>query len=160
MAVPNQKFREIVLQVLYSLDLTNSQEIVELLAKELKVSKATVRKAVLLAETIRSKLDEIDTLIKKAVKAYDFHRIHAVERNILRMSLYDLLYDKKTPPKVVITEAIRLSKKFATPASQSFTHAVLDHIFQKGGEEKVQESIQEMIQYEEAVDATKKHPLK
>lgn len=131
MALPPQKFREIVFQLLYSSDLGFSQEkdIVELIMGELSVTKKNVMTAQSRAAAIETHLAEIDETISKTATSYEFDRIQSVERNILRLGAYEILFDKDIPSVVAIAEAVRLAKKFGTPESASFVNAVLDVIY-------------------------------
>lgn len=133
MALSQQKFREIVLQLLYSQDITSSNEafMIELMMAELAVSKRNVRLAQERVQKIQSLFPEIDRLITSVSTSYDFDRIQLVTKNILRLAIFELLYDDQIPCKVAIAEAIRLSRKFNTPESASFVNALLDHLYQK-----------------------------
>lgn len=138
MALSQQKLREIVLQLLYSQDITHANEalMTELMMSELAVSKKNVQLAQQRMQKIRERLSEIDPLIASVSTSYDFARIQAVTRNILRLGVFELFYDDQIPYKVAIAEAIRLSRKFNTPESASFVNAVLDHLYQasQGGQ--------------------------
>jgi N utilization substance protein B len=74
---------------------------------------------------IENELGVIDEKIKRCVKAYEFDRVQSVEKTVLRLSAYELLF-KKAPMAQVVREAVRLTKKFGTEAATSFVHAVLD----------------------------------
>jgi N utilization substance protein B len=139
MSLSQQKFREIVLQLLYSQDITRPDEalLVELMMAELAVSKKNVRLAQERVQKIKSLLSEIDPLIASVSTSYDFDRIQVVTKNILRLAVFELLYDDQIPYKVAIAEAIRLSRKFNTPESASFVNALLDHIYQRSQGEEV-----------------------
>lgn len=130
MAIPDQKFREVVFQLLYSYDIgqPNSESMIELLSAELKLTKNVVKEANNRVNLILTKKDEIDDLIKSTSHAYAFERIQTVERNILRIGTYELLFEKGTLPQVVISEAMRLSRKFSTKESAKFINAILDAI--------------------------------
>ena len=131
MSISPQKFREIVFQLLYSEDFGGSEEVVEMLMAQLAVTKRTVREACAMMEKILEKKGEIDGMIRKISKGYEFERIPRVERNVLRLSLYELLFSKDIPPKVAIAEAIRLARKFATAESAAFVNAILDSIYKE-----------------------------
>jgi transcription antitermination protein NusB len=133
MALPQQKFREIVLQVLFSYDFLSSheEEIIPMMMSEVSISKKIALEASQRALQILDKRQIIDELIAKASTAYAFDRIQNVEKNVLRMGVYELLYDPNVPPKVVISEAIRLSRKFSTPESANFINAILDSILKQ-----------------------------
>ena len=133
MALSQHKFREIVFQLLYSQDIGHPDEalMTELMMGELAVSKKNVRSAQDRVSQIQGHLAEIDRLISSVSASYDFERIQTVTKNILRVAVFELIYDNQIPPKVAIAEAIRLSRKFNTPESASFVNALLDNLFQK-----------------------------
>ncbi len=72
--------------------------------------------------------DEIDAHITKHVKNWELHRIAAVDRNILRLALYEMLYREDIPPVVSINEAVDIAKKFSTQDSGKFVNGVLDKV--------------------------------
>ncbi len=69
---------------------------------------------------------EIDDLIGRCVENYEFARIAIVDRNILRLALYEMLHGENIPHAVAINEAIEISKKFGTTESKRFINGVLD----------------------------------
>jgi transcription antitermination protein NusB len=72
--------------------------------------------------------DAIDGHIKKHVKNWEIHRIAAVDRNIMRLAIYEMLYRDDIPPVVSINEAVDIAKKFSTQDSGKFVNGVLDKI--------------------------------
>ena len=142
MPIPQQKFREIVFQFLYSQDIGegSEEEMTSLFMKELSVTKKAVQEAISRARKILEMLPKIDEHIKKTSVSYRFERIQTVERNILRLGVYELLFDDAIPPKVAIAEAIRLSRKFGTPESTSFVNALLDAIYKASLGDEINES--------------------
>ena len=133
MAVPHQKFREIVFQMLYSLDVgkAKDEDMLPILMEELSVSKQAVQMAQERVHRLMEKIDEIDPLISEKSLSYDFERIQSVERNILRLGVYELLFDDAIPEKVAISEAMRLARKFGSPESSTFVNAILDSIMKQ-----------------------------
>jgi N utilization substance protein B len=132
MPLPQQKFREATFQILYSADFgLDSEGIVFFMMGELKTTRKEILKARGRVEEILEKLPEIDELITTASKEYSFERIARVEKTILRLGLYELLFDLSIPQKVAIAEAIRLCRKFGTPESSQFVNAILDGIYKK-----------------------------
>lgn len=131
MSIPQQKFREIVFQLLYSYDIGQPDKtaMVNLLMKELSVTKKTMETAHQRMEEILSVRKEIDKLISNTSKSYDFQRIQMVERNILRLGTYEIYYDENIPPKVAIAEAMRLARKFSTAEAANFVNAILDTLY-------------------------------
>lgn len=130
MSIPQQKFRELVLQLLYSHDIgrASEEDMLPLMMAELAVTRKTVRDAQQKVRDIISKQTELDALLAQTSQSYDFERIQTVERNILRLSAYELLFDDSIPPKVAIAEAVRLARKFGTPESAGFINALLDSL--------------------------------
>ena len=132
MTLPKRKFREIVFQLTFSKDLNSGTDALLScsLLDQMKISKKNLREAFDQVAHIIEKQEEIDALISKGSKSYDFTRISLVERNILRLAVFELFFEKKLPFKVVISEAIRLTRKFGTPDSAAFVNAVLETIYQ------------------------------
>lgn len=131
MAVPQEKQREIVFQMLYGYDIgrAGDEEMVNLLMKELAVTKKAVLDAQERVRRIAVILPELDQMIQAASQSYKFDRIQTVERNVLRLGLYEIFFDDQIPVKVAISEAIRLTRKFGTPESAGFVNAILDSLY-------------------------------
>lgn len=148
MAVPQQKIREIMFQLLFSYDMADPQavDMETLLMKELSVTRKTLRVAQEKVDSVLSRIDEIDQLIASTVDTYDFSRIQVVEKNILRLGLYELFYDDDIPPKVAIAEAMRLARKFSTKEAASFVNAVLDALKKKSEGQEVCTDNGEIVQ--------------
>lgn len=72
--------------------------------------------------------DAIDEKIKAHAKNWDFHRIAAVDRNIMRLAIFEMLHRDDIPPAVSINEAVDIAKKFSTEDSGKFVNGILDKI--------------------------------
>lgn len=72
--------------------------------------------------------DAIDENIKRHVQNWDFTRIAAVDRNILRLAIYEMLHRDDIPPVVSINEAVDIAKKFSTNDSGKFVNGILDKV--------------------------------
>lgn len=72
--------------------------------------------------------DEADALIKKHARNWELHRIAAVDRNILRLAIYEMLHRDDIPPVVSINEAVDIAKKFSTQDSGKFVNGILDKV--------------------------------
>jgi N utilization substance protein B len=83
----------------------------------------------LLADTLACR-DDCDGLIARHAKHWDLSRLALVDRNILRLAVCELR-GEKTPPKVVITEAIHLAREFSTAESPRFVNGVLDAVMKE-----------------------------
>lgn len=165
MSLPQQKFREMVLQLLYSTDIGHSAEedMIPLIMKELSVTKKSVKEAQEKVREILKNKKSLDKTIADTTLNYEFERIQSVERNILRLGAYELLYDESIPPKVAIAEALRLARKFGTPESAAFVNAVLDHIFKRNQgleveEEEMQEAAEALNKSEEIAKEASLNP--
>ena len=71
---------------------------------------------------------EIDAVIHEHARNYEFSRLSAVDRNVLRIACQELLFCDDIPPAVAINEAIEIAKKFSTEESGKFVNGVLDNI--------------------------------
>ena len=71
---------------------------------------------------------EIDTLIERFSKNWEIHRMSCVDRNVMRIAVYELLYCEDIPPKVSINEAVDVGKKFGTEESGAFINGIMDSI--------------------------------
>jgi N utilization substance protein B len=130
MTFPFQKFREMVFQLLFSIDMNGGaeEELIPFLMQELAVSKKHVRAAYAKALEIWGQKEFLDAIIGKQAQAYAFERIKSVEKTVLRLALYELLIEKELNLKMVIAEAHRLTRKFGSIEGASFVHALLDSV--------------------------------
>ena len=129
-----RKAREVALQFLYQLDLHEvddpaSQE-AEFWARH-PVDPATQAFAEALVRGSKQHQAKIDQLLAEYAEHWDLDRMAVVDRNILRMAAYELLWQPDVPPKAVINEAIEIAKKFGTTESSRFINGVLDRILRE-----------------------------
>jgi len=76
---------------------------------------------------------EIDAMISEQMKHWRMERLGLVEKGILRLGVYELVFEPETPPAVVIDEAVEISKRFSDPEAGSFVNGVLDGIRERVG---------------------------
>ncbi|MFA4828200.1 MAG: transcription antitermination factor NusB [Thermodesulfovibrionales bacterium] len=129
-----RKAREYVLQFLFQSDFGDKDHRKNNLKQFLsdKENDPEVKKfASEIIDGTLSMLDEIDSVIKKAAENWVLERMAAVDRNILRFAVYELLQRKDIPPAVTINEAIEIAKKYSTLESAAFINGILDKIAQK-----------------------------
>ena len=81
-----------------------------------------------LVQGVIEKRDPIDEKIAKYTENWDLPRIAAVDRNILRLAIYEMLYRDDIPPVVSINEAVDIAKKFSTRESGAFVNGILDRL--------------------------------
>jgi N utilization substance protein B len=72
--------------------------------------------------------DEADDCIRKHAQNWELHRIAAVDRNILRLAIFEMLHRDDIPPVVSINEAVDIAKKFSTQDSGKFVNGILDRV--------------------------------
>ena len=125
-----RRAREFALQVLFQQDINhdNWEEGIDLFWEITPADPETIKFTNLLVRGTREHLEEIDKLIKKYTRHWDINRMAVVDRNLLRSSIYELLYFKEIPPKVTINEAIELAKTYGTEDSARFINGILDRI--------------------------------
>jgi N utilization substance protein B len=75
-----------------------------------------------------SHIDEIDDLIKKRAENWRIKRMAVVDRNILRLAIYEFLYEADTPKTVIINEALEIARRFSTFEATQFINGILDAI--------------------------------
>jgi N utilization substance protein B len=76
-------------------------------------------------------MGEIDEIITAQADNWRLERMAAVDRNIIRMSIYELKFAEGTPKLVIIDEAIEIAKKFGTEKSSQFINGILDGILKR-----------------------------
>lgn len=133
--------RSLAIQTLYQWDFYGSEpehqnyylEQVLQGAEDLKVDKETADFCRQLVVGISTNMVEIDDIIKRSAPKWPLEKMTLVDRNILRLGLYELLYlnPKEVPPKVAINEAIELGKDFGGLASGHFINGILGAVFEE-----------------------------
>lgn len=76
--------------------------------------------------------DALDAMISRQADHWRLMRMPIVDRNILRMALFELLHEPETPRPVVIDEALEIAKRFSTPRSSQFINGILDGVLKSG----------------------------
>ncbi|BFH61686.1 transcription antitermination factor NusB [Paenibacillus azoreducens] len=135
--------REIVVQSLYQMEMNevDSAEAVEMLLNEAAEENDTERvitneiklkEYVLdLVNGIWSHKQVIDGLLENYLKGWQISRLSRVDRQVLRLAAYELLYSDDVPAKVAVNEAIELSKHFGTEESGKFVNGVLGNMIRE-----------------------------
>ena len=121
--------REKALQILFQLDSTELpvEEAIEHVLEERK-SNAFLEQ--LVRGTIEHK-EAIDAILEEKLENWTLSRLPKIERTVLRLSVYELLYMQDTPQKVVLNEAIELCKVFSDDKSSKFVNGVLSKFTQQ-----------------------------
>jgi transcription antitermination protein NusB len=124
------KARTVALQALYEIDSAArpAETVVERLLAGTNLSEETaafVRE--LVTGAIRNK-DEIDRKVQKFAPAWPVEQIAMIDRNILRLAIFEILFDNKVPVKVAVSEAVELAKTFGSESSPKFVNGVLGSV--------------------------------
>jgi N utilization substance protein B len=133
--------RSIVLQSLFEWDLNTLEkkdvhEVLERNVTEFAPNKTDMPFMEKLLDGVMAKQPELDLVIEKAAPEWPIDRISPVDRNILRLGLYELLFSDRSevPAKVAINEAIELAKQFGGDNSSRFVNGVLGAVYKEIGE--------------------------
>ena len=124
------KARGLAFQALYEIDAVG-HEINRVTERLLETAELSTENAQFVTELIKGVLDNkdaIDGYIKNFAPAYPVSQLSLVDRNILRLAIYEVLIDNKTPIKVAIDEAVELAKSFGSDHSPKFINGVLGSI--------------------------------
>ncbi len=133
-----RRSRELALQVLFHLEFSEDDPAIafDLICDDFGASEDVRPFSNELVLGVCAHLKEVDSLIAKASKNWRLERIAKVDRCILRLAVYELLYRDDIPPKVSINEAVDLGKKFGTEESGGFINGILDKIYNNVTTEK------------------------
>jgi N utilization substance protein B len=118
--------RERILKLLFQRDF-RSISLTELL-EEQPTDNPYVREVI---GGLEEKLPEIDRIIAQRAEGWRLERLHSVDRNILRLAVYELCYREDIPPQVAINEAVELAKKYGGEHSPAFINGILDRIWKE-----------------------------
>jgi transcription antitermination protein NusB len=124
------KSRELALQALYEIDLAGhpADEVISRLAADSKLTTdAMAFTRELLDGTVMHR-EKIDAQIKHFAPAWPLEQMATVDRNILRLAIYELLHNNGVPVKVAINEAVELAKSFGADSSPRFINGVLSSV--------------------------------
>lgn len=126
--------RAIVMQTLFSWDFNGKKDkelkkVLEENIAELSSSLKETDFAYKLAEGIEKNLKKIDQMIAKYAPEWPIEQITLVDRNILRIGVYELALDKDVPSKVAINEAIEIAKAYGSESSGKFVNGVMGAIY-------------------------------
>jgi len=134
--------REIALQILYQLDVQDQLSDEQALALFWKHFAEDPEEgdgdeartfAAELVRGVREKLQGIDALLTKASKNWRLERMARVDRNLLRLALWELKWSADVPAKVAINEAIEIAKRYGTAESPAFVNGILDRCLEEVG---------------------------
>ena len=123
--------REAAIQFLYQHDAHKPANVDEALAAFWKQNEEPQNVRDFANDLLRGALEkqpEVDAKIRTLADNWDFERLAVVDRNILRLAVYEMLFRPEIPPVVSINEAIEIAKKFSTADSGKFVNGLLDRV--------------------------------
>ena len=125
--------REVALQVLYQIEQNPGiavGEVRQFIDRRLLADPKLVEFTLDLIAGVRQHQPRIDEMIKEVAENWRLDRMAAIDRNILRLGAYEMLFRGEVPAKVAINEALELAKRYSTAQSSRFVNGILDRVLQ------------------------------
>lgn len=124
---PRHLARVTALQTLFEVDLVGHapEKVLAYLTEEDGLSEAVVAFARKLVQGVLDHRSALDAIIAQIAPNWPVEQLPGVDRNVLRMAIYEILSDNETPVKVIINEAVELAKTFGSESSRRFVNGVL-----------------------------------
>ena len=125
-----RKARIIALQTLYEIDCSThkAEEVLARLLQEKVLPNETVDFTQSLVSGVLQNKQDIDDVIQRFAPAFPLEQIATIDRNILRLAIFEVLFDNRVPIKAAINEAVELAKSFGSDASPKFINGVLGSV--------------------------------
>jgi transcription antitermination factor NusB len=125
-----RKARELAVQILFNMEFNpgDPDEICDLVYENFSPSRSIRVFSRKLVCGVRENIQCLDSMIKSSSKNWRLERMSVVDRNILRLASYEILFMEDIPYKVSIDEAVELGKKFGAEESGGFINGILDNI--------------------------------
>jgi N utilization substance protein B len=122
--------RELAMQALFYMDMRNNASLLmfESFCDNFRPPKKANPFFMKLVNGVLETRSEIDCLIERFSKNWKMNRMSCVDRNVMRIAVYELLHCQDIPPKVSINEAVDIGKKFGTEESGAFINGIMDSI--------------------------------
>src|SRR5512147_2994597 len=123
--------REVALQVLYQIEQNpgvSAGDVLQFINRRLLGDKKLVEHADGLITGVRDNQPQIDAMIKAVAENWRLDRMAAIDRNILRLGAYEVVFRPEVPAKVAINEALELAKRYSTAQSSRFVNGILDRL--------------------------------
>lgn len=128
-----RKARSVALQVLFARDFHQDKlnDLVEQLLEQNNISREHTSFVRCLVEGVASRWKDLDLCISSLSTAWKIDRISLVDKNILRLAMFELMYMEETPVAVCVNEAVELARKFGTDDSPKFVNGILGSFVKK-----------------------------
>lgn len=131
--------RENALKILYAIDITKEpadEAAAKFWESNTEVSDTVKDFAEVIVHGVEENKEKINEMISECADNWKIERMAAIDRNIMRIATYELLFTEEVPPKVAINEAIEMAKKFGDKDSSKFVNGILDKISKKNAAKK------------------------
>jgi len=125
--------REVALQVLYQVEQNagiSPEEVRRFIERRLLDDRKLCEFTDSLTAGVKEHQTELDAMISQVAENWRLDRMAAIDRNILRLGAYEMLYCPDVPAKVAINEALELAKRYSTAQSSRFVNGILDRVLQ------------------------------
>ena len=109
----------------------DAMRILQTLFSTLRVSPANRPYAEVLVRLVATNLDRIDTLVKDSLANWRMERLAAIDRNVLRLGVAEMLFVDDVAPRITIREMVQLAEKYGTADSPRFVNGVLDAVMRR-----------------------------
>lgn len=138
-----RRAREDTLRILFQFEFNNTQpeKMLTLYWDNIQVSKEVREYSTWLVNGVVSHLDSIDDIIQSISEHWRISRMALVDRNILRIAVFELLYEENLAPAIVINEAIEIAKKYSGDDAATFINGILDAV--RKNLEKIKKTMEE-----------------
>lgn len=125
-----RRARVLALQALFELDTVGhaADEAIDRLVEDAEADPEARKFAMDLVHGVRDNREKIDDTIRQTAPAWPLEQIAAVDRNILRLAIYEILIDNRVPMRAAINEAVELAKEFGGENSPKFINGVLGSV--------------------------------
>lgn len=133
-----RKARELALNALFQGEMTatSAVENFPLLCENFEINKKAIPYGRELVYGITDKRDELDAKIEESAVNWRVSRMSVLDRNIIRLAAYEMMFKEDVPPRVAIDEAIELAKRYCAEDSPGFINGILDAILKNIGKAK------------------------
>ncbi len=127
---PRHKARAIVLQCLYEIDVAGHpvDEVLEQNLARVRLTPELMDFVRSLVRSVREQVPRLDELIGRFAPAWPVAQLPFIDRNVLRLAIYEITNGDQTPPKVAVNEAVELAKSFGSESSPKFVNGVLGSV--------------------------------
>ena len=131
-ASPRRRARAAALQVLYAVDTSrcSPQAALDWVGEELGLPPRARAFSARLVEGVLAHLEGLDQALRTYAPVFPVHQLAPVDRNLLRLAIFEVTITKETPPKAVINEAVELAKLFGSESSPRFVNGVLGSLME------------------------------